>query len=222
MSNLGSKIVPSSGIIDYSSLIISRYENQNPSIMRKPFAGFKFLMFDEDGVKGDKASRYSFINTHIGKIMGNTGCILRECNHEIMPNGFWLVSLPVPVSQLRGTEMSQMNRIKYIIRALENSFNIRFMGRTEINISGRCTVAEIPDVLANILISQEDEENRLKPPASSPYNIGRVIPINSYYHMIRTSWDLSRYAECYEHPTMVNELGDKVVQLSYNISSAFH
>lgn len=214
MGTLSSHIFSPSEIVDYASMIKSHYEKPNPAIMVTPFVGFKILMTDEDAIKGTGETRMRYLEQHIGKVLEDTGCFLRETNNQLMPNGFWLVSMPVPVTQLRSPNADQIGRIIRAVNDLASVFNICFAGRTEVNVSGRCTVPDTESALSNILISTDDTEYLMRPKHSA-YSVGNVIRINDLYMLLRTSWDLSRFVG---YP---DSLGEKMLQLAYNISPIF-
>lgn len=222
MSGISSKIFRPSEIVDYSSMIITNYEKKYPNsgIMARPFVGFKILMVDADAYVGSAEERIRYLEKYVGKILENTACFLRETNKHIMSDGFWLVSLPVPVSQLRSNSVNQMQRILRAMEGLNNQFNISFTGRVEINVSGRCTVAETAEALNNILIPDEDMQYLIRPNYTA-YNLGKVIPINDHFQLLRTSWDMTRYTGSYDAPPNPKAMLDKMVQLAYNISPVF-
>ena len=214
--SIGSKIYTPSEIIDYSSMIITNYEKteSGPSVMTYPFVGFKILMTDDAMSYGDAAPRMKYLDQHVGKILIDTGCFLRETNNDIMPNGFWLISLPVPLYHLHSSRANQIERIVEALEKLGRIFNINFSGRVEINVSGRCTVADTEFALNNVMIPPEDMALLIRPQRSA-YNLGKVIRINDLYMLVRTTWDLTHFMGNY------HALGEKLLSLSYNISTLY-
>lgn len=208
-------IVGPSEIISYSDAIINAYEKKNPRVMKSPFVGFKILMNDNDARKGTGEQRMRYLDQHIGKVIGGTGCFLRETNASLMPTGFWLVSMPVPLTQLSDYTAGQMERIMSNVVSLEDVFNMSFMGRVEINVSGRCTVPATERSLKRVFIPKEFEDLSMKC-KGSPYTLGNIVRINDEYMVMRTNWNMEKYRGYYD------SLGDAMLQLAHNISAMFY
>ena len=82
--------------VDYASIIRQSYPPQ--AIQQEPFVGFKVLCTDTQAYSTNPAERIRFIDANLGVLRGN-GCIIRETSRQ-KPDGFWIISLPVPRSQV--------------------------------------------------------------------------------------------------------------------------
>ena len=207
------KIISPSEIVDYSNLVISQYERRSPGILHShPFVGLKLLLKDLDAYRGTGRERISYLESCIGKILPGTGCFLRETNNNLMPDGFWLVTLPVPLYQLNDRNVNQLGRMLGVLSVLERDFNIVFQGRIEINVSGRCAVVDTERRLSAIYIPNHLMQFHSRP-ENSAYSLGTVIRINPGFMLFRTNWNVGNM----DKPGVV----DTILQVSNNISSIY-
>lgn len=208
------KIISPTEIVDYSNLIISQYERRWPGILQStPMVGLKVLLKDMDAFKCPGSERIRYLEAYLPKILGGSGCFLRETNNNLMPDGFWLVTLPVPVIQLNDRIVNQLGRMLGVLSILERDFNLVFHGRIEINVSGRCTVADTERRLNQVYISNTLMQFHSRP-ENSAYTLGNIIRINPGFMLLRTNWDLGN---------MNNReaIVDTILQLTNNISTIF-
>jgi hypothetical protein len=176
-------------VVDYSGLIMKQYLNRPGAIKtldRIPFVGYKILLKDFDAGKRRDSERIQYLEQYLVPRLAGTGCFLRETNNEIMNDGFWLVTMPVPIVQLTG-QMNQLGRIMGVINMIETNFNMKRQGRIEINVSGRCAVTDTPQALSQIHVPRQYETMLIKP-ENSAYRIGNVVRINNEFMVLRTSW----------------------------------
>ena len=214
MNGFYGKILSPTEVVDYSGMIINNYQrrSRDGSIMNTPFVGFKILMRDGDAFKGPSPERIRFLETFTPRVLSGSGCFLRETNNSIMPDGYWLVTSPVPITQLNDYENNQMNRILSVVKHLESSFNFVRQGRCEINVSGRCTVAETEARLRNVYIP-EDLKRLHMTTEGSAYTLGSVLRINHKYALVRSSWNFSSLTD--------QGMKDVLLQMTYNISGMY-
>ena len=84
-------------IVSYNTIVSQGYPPQ--AIQTEPFIGLKILCRDTNAAITNPAARMQQIDQNLGFLRG-TGCLIRE-TALTMKDGFWLISLPVPRSQLR-------------------------------------------------------------------------------------------------------------------------
>ena len=185
------KILHPSEVFPYSEMVFNNYERQNPGILAaSPFVGLKIRMTDFDAYKAQPGVRISFLEHNIRDILVGNGCIMRETFPQDATDGFYLITLPVPINQLDNYNCNQLGRIGEVLNLLDAQFNISANPYFEINISGRCPIAETPDRLSTIRIPRNSRDMFIH--QDSPFNAGRVIRINNEYALLRTQWDMSR------------------------------
>lgn len=171
--------------VPYSDLIKSAYPIY--AIQTEPFIGYKVLLKDMDAFKRSPSERMAYIESKLCLLNG-MGCFLRETNNSLMPDGFWLISMPVPRSQIQ----EQIQRITNALTILEEQLHMVRSGQMEINVSGKCSNNEIGTRLARVsLIDDYYAQARVVQP-NSPYSLGRVVPINDGYILLRSSWAFDR------------------------------
>ena len=184
------KVLSPSEIIDYSNLIINNYERRAPGLLNTtPMVGFKVLFKDLDAYKAPGAERLRFIETYLPRILNGNGCILRETNNNSMPDGFWLITLPVPITQLNDPVVNQIGRMLSVMDVLSREFNIVPVGMTEVNVSGRCTVLDTDNRIASVVIPEPLVQIHC-PPENWSCKLGTVIRINDGFMLLRTRWNM--------------------------------
>lgn len=187
-------------IIDYSSIVVGRYPSA--AVQMEPFIGIKVLVRDTNASYMSPHDRMMQIEQNLG-FLRNTGCIIRETSAK-MPDGFWVISMPVPRSQI----VQQIQNINNVLGTLEQYFGIvKHQGIVEINVSGRCLPQDTERCLRNLIIP-DIFNNLLVSPENTPYKIGHVLRINDTFMLLRTRWHLNRV--------------DDAAVLSQCISSVFH
>lgn len=196
------KVISPSEIIDYSGLIISQYERRFPGILNsQPMVGFKILMRDLDAFKAPGQDRLRYIDSFLPKILTGNGCILRE-THSTMPDGLWLITLPVPITQLNDTVVNQVGRLSQIMSILERELNIVPSDIVEVNISGRCTVADMESRIASVIIP-ENIRGMHQQPDNWSCKLGTIIRINEGFALLRTRWNMGNIDDFHRKETML-------------------
>jgi len=205
VQQLQSKVIGPSDVINYSSVIRQSYPTG--AIQVEPFIGFKVLCHDRNATITNPRERLAQIDSNLGFLRG-TGCIIRETNIQ-MPDGLWVITLPVPRSQAN----TQINNLLNVLMVLERSFGIVSQNMYEINVSGRCFESGTERCLGGLMIPPRYLGSILVPD-NTPYKYGSVVRINDEYMCLRTKWNL-------QNTSAQNRYEDLVV-LSQLISSIYH
>lgn len=167
--------------VDYSAAIMQSYPPQ--AVQMEPFIGFKVLCRDTNASSTSPADRIRQIDMNLGILRGK-GCIIRETSSS-MPDGFWIISMPVPRSQVN----TAINNLMDVIVSMEQYFGIVRHGLFEINVSGRCNIAETERCLSALTIPMR-YMSALIEPTDTAYRLGHVIRINDNFMVLRTRWNL--------------------------------
>lgn len=165
----------------YSDLIKQAYPPQ--ALHQEPFIGFKALCTDTNAYGTPPAERIRYIDSGLGFIRGK-GCIIRETS-MMKPDGFWVITLPVPRSQLN----QALSNFMGVLAAFEQYFGIIRDGLFEINVSGKCHINDTERCLSGLSIPQRYSSN-LVTPDNTPYRIGHIARINDQFMVLRTRWNL--------------------------------
>ena len=183
-------VIRTCDIVNYSGLVKSLYPIE--TIQSEPIIGIKILCKDTQANTMIPAQRIAQLDQFLGTPnqmngfypLSGTGCCIRETKYSIMPDGFWLISLPVPRSILG----SQIERIISTIKMLK-SIGINQEGYVEINVSGRCSMNGVESCLKSLMIPEQylqyaDQNN------DSPYKLGNIERINEDFICFRSRWRL--------------------------------
>lgn len=201
-----SRVIGPSEIVDYSSVIMQAYPTQ--AIQLEPFIGFKVLCRDTNASLMNPSERIRQIDANLG-FLRHTGCIIRETNN-IMPDGYWVITMPVPRSQV----FTQLNKLMEVLSIFEQNFGIVRHGLFEINVSGRCSIGDTERCLGGLIIPPR-YRGMLEEPDNTPYRLGHVIRINDNYMCLRTRWQLNVQSSPTSHY-------EDLIVLSQLISSMYH
>lgn len=188
-------------IVSYNTIVSQGYPPQ--AIQSEPFIGLKILCRDTNAAITNPAARMQQIDQNLGFLRG-TGCLIRE-TALTMKDGFWLISLPVPRSQLR----QQIDKLLNVRDIFAQYFGIVPHGLVEINVSGRCAVQDTERALSSLYIPNRYAENMVAP-ENSAYRLGQVVRINDTFMLFRTRWFFKK------------NMADDVIELSQLISAMFH
>lgn len=179
-----SRVLGPTETVDYSNIVMQAYPAY--AIQSEPFIGFKVLCTDTNAYNnGNPSDRLRFIDANLGFLRGK-GCIIRETS-PLKPDGFWVITMPVPRSQVS----TAINNLMDVLAILSQYLGIVSDGLFEINVSGKCHVAETERRLGGLTISPDYLANHV-PPDNSPYRLGHIIRINDNFMVLRTRWDLSK------------------------------
>lgn len=193
--------------VDYASVIRQSYPPQ--AVQQEPFIGFKVLCTDTQAATTNPAERLRFIDANLGILRGR-GCIMRETNRN-KPDGFWIISFPVPRSQVT----QQLNLLFEVLATFEQYLGIVRDGLYEINVSGRCNIMEVENCFQRLMIPQRHLP-KLVPSGNMLCTIGKIQRINNEYICLRTRWDLSGIRN--NNQAMFEEL----TEISQLISLMYH
>jgi hypothetical protein len=222
VQNCQTRIVGIHENVDYSSIIMQSYPMT--SIQTEPYFGFKVLMKDMNAnIAGSPGNRLIQIEQVLGNpqtaFMVGSGCFLRE-TEQSMPDGFWLITFPVPRQHLK----TQFNNLINIMNILQREFGIIRLGLWELNVSGRCPNTEA--ALNSLMLPDEYMKEYFVRPTSSAYTYGEVIRINPQFMVLRTRWALppnkeAAYFDTQPRPGMYN-LKSVIMTLCQLIASIYH
>lgn len=187
-------------VVAYNTIVAQSYPPQ--AIQSEPFIGFKLLCRDRNAAVTNPAARMQQIDQNLGFLRG-TGCLIRETSLS-MQDGFWLVTLPVPRSQVR----QQLEKLMNVRDIFIQYFGIVPEGLVEINVSGRCPIQQTEQALASLYIPSRYASCHVAPEQSA-YKLGQIIRINDTFMLFRSRWFLQK------------NLPDDVVELSQLISAMF-
>lgn len=186
------RILRCEDIVDYSSIVMAGYNGA--IIQSEPFVGIKILCKDANAnMNGNPAQRIAQLDQFLASPLpmtglvpfAGTGCCLRETKRSIMPDGFWLITLPVPRSVL-GTQIQ--NLIKTV--QMLGQIGISQIGYVEINVSGRCPLNAVENCLSNMMIP-ENYMQYADQDMQSVYRFGKVERINANFICFRSRWHLA-------------------------------
>lgn len=184
-------VIRADDIVNYSGIVKAGHRPE--IIQAEPFIGIKILCKDSQANSMAPAQRISQLDQFLGTPntmtgmtpLSGTGCCLRETKYSIMPDGFWLITLPVPRSVI-GVQIQNLIRTVQMLKQI----GINQIGYVEINVSGRCPLnclemclngLMIPD---NFMVFADQSDN-------SPYKIGKVERINNNFICFRSRWKLN-------------------------------
>lgn len=195
------RIICPSEIVDYASICMQAYPPQ--AMANEPFIGFKVLCVDKQSYVTNPRDRILQIESSLGFLRGK-GCIIRETDMR-MPDGFWVITMPTPRSQMSYAIKNLID----VLMILEQHFGIVRQGIVDINVSGRCHIADTERCLGGLVIPTQYQP-RIIPPENTAYKLGHITRINDYFMLFRTRWMLKE------------TFNDDLVVMSQIISSMYH
>jgi hypothetical protein len=184
------KVIRANDIVNYSGIVKAGHA---PAIIAsEPFVGIKILCQDTQANTMTPAQRIGQLDQFLGTPnqmgmvpLSGTGCCLRETKYSIMPDGFWLITLPVPRSVLP-VQIANLIKVVQLIKQI----GINQIGYVEINVSGRCPITSLEACLQNLIIP-DNYMQFLDQSDNSPYRVGKVERINNNFICLRTRWKLN-------------------------------
>lgn len=182
-------------VIPYANIVETRYPAF--AIAHEPFVGLKVLVRDTLAGKGTPAARIDFLDKYFMNRMFGKGIIVRETDYYKLRDGYWIVTMPVPKSQLK----LQLDNLGEALIILEKEFGIVYQEIIDINVSGRCQHIDTESAMSQINIPKMYKRYACDS-KNSPYKIGNVIHINDEYVLLRTRWTLPRL-DMFENIEMV-------------------
>ena len=207
---LQQRVLSPNAQVDYSTIIMQSYPPA--AIQKEPFIGFKIKCRDTqaNNYYGGEA-RMRQIDTFLQQtnMLVNTGVILRATHFE-MPDGLWVITMPVPRSQV----VKALNNLFSVLAVLERQLGIVMTGEDyEVNVSGRCTPMEVENVIGSLYIPPQYLKI-LRAPTNTAFRYGHLMRINELYACFRTRWCPGLIA-----PASVNEV---LMVISQLIATIFH
>lgn len=182
------RVIRADDIVNYSGIVKASHRPE--IIQSEPFIGIKILCKDGRANTMVPAQRIAQLDQFLGTPnpvngmtpFAGTGCCLRETKYTIMPDGFWLITLPVPRSVL-GVQIQNLIRTIQMLKQI----GINQMGYTEINVSGKCPPGYLEFCLNGLMIPDNfmtfaDQND------GSPYKLGKVERINNNFICFRSRW----------------------------------
>lgn len=179
-----SRVLGPTEIVDYSAITMQSYPPH--AFQQEPFVGFKVLCRDKNAQSVAPAERMRQIDANLGFLRGK-GCVIRETSMQ-MPDGFWIITLPVPRSQMN----QQINLLNEVLVIFEQYFGIVRQNLIEINVSGKSGYADTERRLGSIVLPQRYEA-LLVPQMNTPYRLGHVVRINDSFVVLRSRWNTASF-----------------------------
>lgn len=206
ITQLQNHVLGPSEDVPYASILERAFP---PAAFREPFVSVKLLMQDEGYMNARcGAERMKQIDSVLPRLLANSACILREAEPNVVPNGYgiYLISLPVPRSQF-------MNQIKTVISVMNNlaqHLGIVYTGFLETNVSGKMNqydenVSKRMFVLPNNLKAKVCVRNE-----GWGSSIGKIEPINPEYRLFRIMW---------KSPAMEGFVDEILEMIAYQVSA---
>lgn len=184
IENYQSHILKPSEIVDYATEIMRGLRPEN--VAAESLVGFRILCKDLNAMSfGTQSERFRMLEMNLG-FLKNTGCIIRETHLAESNDGFWLITFPVPLSQLS----TQLTKLMNVMNYMAGQLGIVSRDVVEINISGRCLVSETEARLGRVSIPPVYDQYRIEP-TNTPYKMGHLVRINEEYALLRTMWNFS-------------------------------
>lgn len=200
------RVLGPSQTVEYSTIIRNSYPPQ--AVHQEPFIGIKVLCTDTNAYTTTPGERIRYIESNLGFLRGK-GCIIRETAAN-KPDGFWIITLPAPQSQLATMLQNLMDVLSFV----EQWFGIIPDGLYEVNVSGKCSVYEVESFFNKLLIPAEYRAKLIQP-QSSPYRLGQIRRINNQFMVLRTRWTLG-------NQTSFTHIFEQLAVISQLLGSMYH
>lgn len=202
------RILSPTEIVDYSTIVMGAYPPQ--AIASEPFIGFKILVRDPAtaGYAGNMAMRFKQIEANLAPIMGK-GILIRETDYQQCPDGYWIITLPVPRSQISIAIRNLADALMY----LERAFGFVKTPCIEIDVSGRCGYQDVERTIGGLMIPDMYQKAAIQC-VDSPYRFGKVERINEQFILFRTRWDLTHGGS--------NNISSDMLLLGQLLASMYH
>ena len=195
VETLQSRIIGPFEEVPYSDIVMQAYPPV--AIMQEPFVGVKVLVRDMQAHKGTPAARLHYLDQYMPALLHGQGVIVRETNGNVMADGFWVITMPVPKSQLK----QQLNNLGNVLSALEQQHGIVYQDIVDINVSGRCPLIDTERSMAQITIPKLYQQYLVQAD-NSPYTLGGIVRINDEYLILKSRWKLPRL-DMFENISMI-------------------
>lgn len=185
-------VIRATDVVDYSGIVKTGYPYQ--AMQSEPFIGIKVLCRDtKANTFPAPAQRIAQLDTFLAtpNMTGatplyGTGCCVRETKYSVMQDGFWIITLPVPRSQMN----VQINNLVKVITMFKQLFGFQQLGYIEINVSGKCPINGLEMCLSGLNIPDSYMQFS-EQPDNSPYKVGHVERINDNFICLRSRWRMN-------------------------------
>lgn len=208
-----SHVLNASEIVEYSTIVKNLYPTA--AIMNEPFIGFKVLCKDLNANNPDSNTRMMYLDKNIGQVMYSKGTIVRATAYNEMPDGLWVITLPVPQSQV----VTAFNNLMDVLNTFEQCAGIIKVGTVEINVSGKCHTAMTETCMARLVIPKRFEQY-VHVPENSPYKYGWIVRINDNFACLRTRWTIQSRDQMCDPANPIH--WEDVIVLCQMMSSIYH
>lgn len=168
--------------VDYSTIVSNSYPAD--ALLAEPFIGFKVLCQDTNACAVPGSVRLKQIDQALPMLF-NSGCIIRETSGA-MKDGLWVITMPVPRSQV----VRQLNNLMNVLGMLNHYLGIITGNIVEINVSGRCPADRTEYNMQRLMIPQP-YASMCVVPDNAAYRYGYIIRINDEFMCFRTRWSLN-------------------------------
>lgn len=172
--------------VDYVGEMKSGYRPEQ--LQMEPMVGMRILVKDLNCHIASPLERFRYIEQMLNQsgVLRNTGCVIRETKYTEAPDGFWVITFPVPLSFIT----KQLMNLANVLTFLSTQLGIVSTDICEINVSGHCGYNETEARLSRITLGPYTAS--LIEPSGTPYKMGHVVRINDYFVILRTLWDFSK------------------------------
>lgn len=206
------RVLAPNEIVRYDQIVMSSYPAY--AFQTEPFVGFRVLIRDMNYNTFDPSDRLRLIDSKLGFLKGS-GCLIRETKKGLMPDGFWVMTCPVPRSQVG----MQINYLLAVLNTFEQMFGLVISSLFEVSISGRSTPIQFTQNLNGLMLPQRYMSmlvTQKSPFVMCPF--GHIMQINDEYTIIRTRWDMSHGEAVYN---VYEGLRDYLDTISLKLSTIF-
>ena len=213
IENYQNRILKPEEIVDYANEMMTGFRPEH--IQMEPMVGFRVLCKDMNAHISTQADRFMFLEQAMNAsgILRNSGCVVRETRFNEGLDGFWVITFPVPLSQLA----RQLMNLQNVLHFFATQFGIVTTDVCEINVSGHCNAGETEARLGMITLGQFGYA--LLEPNGTPYKLGCVVRINDHFALLRTMWDFSRGVQT---PGKVANRFSELTIIPQLLAAAFH
>lgn len=179
------RVIGPTDTVNYSRIVTQSYPLT--TIQMEPMVGFKILCTDTYANAYDSVTRLRQIDSILPSVLKGSGCFLRETRRSFMDNGIWVISFPVPISQVS----IQINNILQVVKILEANAGIVPTGIFDVSVSGRSTPMDFSVRLHNVILPQKYKAMRVVMQTNyANCEYGYYYYINDQYIILRSRYDL--------------------------------
>lgn len=207
------RVIGPTDTVNYSRVVMQSYPLT--TIQTEPMVGFKILCADTYSNSYDPVTRLRQIDSILPSVLKGSGCFLRETRRSFMDNGIWVISFPVPISQV----MLQINNTLQVVKILEANAGIVPTGIFDVSVSGRSTPMDFSMRLNNVMLPQKYRAMRVVMQTNyANCDFGYYYYINDQFIILRSRYDL-RNAEM--SGDIYETLRDHMDTLSLKLSAIY-